>query len=159
MNEIFTAIGSFFSEWGNTEIWLVVCFSLGISLASLATVLTRQRVWKLTSLLESGGADSPANALTLRQLGLAQNGSVRRSLRPGKTMRRLVSARETESADLCDLPLYLTEKQRDRIHAQYKPRRAEWVFVPVTFLLMFILSAAIISLLPVFLNFAKSVFS
>ena len=137
---------------GNTTsasiIWAII---LGVFIAVVITYINKKTVGKLVNKLLALPADSEENAVTLDDIGLGSNGSLRYALRPTSTLSSIIKKTD-------DGRYYIPEDQQYRAETVYTQSRLSPMTLIVSAVLLIAAGATLLNVLPSFIDMFKSVF-
>lgn len=171
------------SGLGNTVRNIILALALGLMVASVMTVYTRQGLGGFVRKLLKEDCLSPDRAKTLMELGYFRSSMIRRALSRGsalgmvvrrceeeennaiqknsaqaneKTYKHGYHEKPTEKIDFLTARFYIPEDLRYRAEIRFDPKGSGWVQVVFTVVLSVVLAAVLCWLLPDVLTLADN---
>ena len=152
---------------GNTVRNLILGLAIGIIVASAMTVHTKRGLGGFVRTLLNENCNSPENAKTLSELGYFQNIAVRRDLKKGVSLGKLVRCCEQDAhseeedgefvIDPSSMHFYIPEDLRYRAEIRFDQKGSSWKSFIITLIATVIGASLLCIFLPDLFRFADNI--
>lgn len=134
---------------------IVIPLIAGLMIAACIAYLLKRIYGKFVTALLRGESVDEESARSLSELGMDKKRLLRRTLRDGSSLRKVVM--KTESAD-GTVRYYIPEDKRDRASSLYASDRSTVLTVIVAFILFAVIAILLLMYLPKLIEFASDLF-
>ena len=158
----------------------ILGIAIGIIIASAMMVYTKRVLGGFVRTLLRNECTSPETAKTLLELGYFKNASIRKELKKGVTLCKLVYCKEREESlqacsftdetpsqkgsdtfaiDLNTMHFFIPEELRDRAEIRFENKGSTWGFFLLVLVLTIVLTAILCTLLPNLFGLVDSIYT